>query len=131
MAAPLVVIFHHPRPADEPPLTRLLRDGQEALAANQARLFERAGAGHVLQVGGEEQQPAESRTFGERLGALLEGERPEGGVIVLGAGAVPLLRRADAKRLVAAASSNELVALTNNRYSSDVCAISHPSVLQS
>jgi hypothetical protein len=129
MAAPLVVIFHHPRPADEPPLTRLLRDAQDAVAANHARLFERAGAGAVLQVWGDEEEPRERRTFGERLMAVAEAERPDGGLIVLGAGAVPLLRRADAKRLVAAASGQELLALTNNRYSSDVCAISHVAVL--
>jgi hypothetical protein len=131
MAAPLVVIFHHPRPADEPPLTRLLRDAQEALAADQVRLFERAGAAQVLQVGGDDDPSGGSWSFGERLAALLLAEPPDGGLIVLGAGAVPLLRRADAKRLVAAASGQELMAVTNNRYSSDVLAISHASLLQS
>jgi hypothetical protein len=131
MAAPLVLIFHHPRPADEPPLTRSLRDTQDALALGQARLFERAGAGKVLHVGGDEKVDGERLTFGERLAKVVEDERPGGGLIVMGAGALPLLRRPDARRLVAAASSQDLVALTNNRYSSDVCAISRAAVLHS
>jgi len=52
------------------------------------------------------------------------------GLVVLGAGAVPLLGRAAARRLVAVAASGELRGLTNNRYSSDVCAVGDARVLR-
>ncbi len=52
------------------------------------------------------------------------------GLVVLGAGAVPLLGRANARRLVAVAVSGERRGLTNNRYSSDVCAVGDARVLR-
>ena len=55
--------------------------------------------------------------------------RARAGVVVLGAGAVPLLGRADARRLVDVAASGERRGLTNNRYSSDVCAVGDARVL--
>ena len=48
---------------------------------------------------------------------------------MLGSGAVPLLTVGDARRLVEAASAPGRVALTNNRYSSDVCAVSDAAAL--
>jgi hypothetical protein len=62
-------------------------------------------------------------SFGERLARLVDDEHATGGLVVLGGGAVPLLRLADAERLVEVAASGEPRALTNNRYSSDVCAV--------
>ena len=65
-----------------------------------------------------------------RLAQIMERERPRQGVIVLGGGAVPLLAQTDARRLVEAAGSRGRRALTNNRYSSDVCAVSDAKVLR-
>ncbi len=48
----------------------------------------------------------------------------------MGSGAVPLLNVRDAGRLVAVAGAGDLRALTNNRFSSDVCALGDASVLR-
>jgi hypothetical protein len=50
--------------------------------------------------------------------------------VLLGAGAVPLLRAADARRLVDVAGGRGPVALTNNRYSSDVLAVGDAGLLR-
>ena len=50
--------------------------------------------------------------------------------MVLGSGAVPLLQRADAEGLVAFAAGGGHRVLTNNRYSSDICAVSDVAVLR-
>jgi hypothetical protein len=72
--------------------------------------------------------PRGGRSFGERLASLVR-EHAVHGVVVLGTGSVPLLRDADARHLVAAAASSRREALTNNRYSSDVCAVACAGVL--
>ncbi len=92
------------------------------LARRQLHMFEQAQAkpGHYV-----EWQPG--LTFGEVLAAHAP---RRGGMIVLGAGSVPLLNRGDAKRLVKAASADRRVALTNNRYSSDIVAVARASVLR-
>ena len=119
MPGPLVLIFHRPAAASDPPLVRLLADVRGRLAEAQSALFVRAGAGEVRWIGRAEdsQSPA---SFGAALAALA----PAGdGVIVLGSGAVPRLGPRDARQLVEVAGSGLRRALTNNRYSSDVCAI--------
>jgi CTP:molybdopterin cytidylyltransferase MocA len=133
MPGPLVVIFHQPPRPGDAPLTRLLAQARGLLVDHQARLFENAGAARVLVLPGrEDARPsagARAESFGERLARLVTEERITGGVVVLGSGAVPLLGPADARRLVDAASNPERRALTNNRYSSDICAISDARVL--
>jgi CTP:molybdopterin cytidylyltransferase MocA len=124
MARPLVVVFHRPAEAASPPLTRLLATAREALLDHQRRLFERARADRVVVV------TDLSGTFGERLAALAHQLGRRRGVVVLGSGAVPLLRAADAARLVAFAAGHGQGALTNNRYSSDVCAVTDTAVLR-
>lgn len=141
MPAPLVVIFHQPPRPGDPPLTALLARAREALVGHHAARFERAGgrvavfAGRAAAPGGGAAQRSgaaqgSGESFGERLARLVREERPDaGGLVVLGAGAVPLLRAADARRLVDVAASGEPVALTNNRYSSDVCAVGRAAIL--
>jgi hypothetical protein len=124
MAGPLVVVLHHPASRDAPPLTRLLATAREALLEHQRPLFRRAGAERVLVVTGS------AGSFGERLADVVRTERPRRGIVVLGSGAVPLLRRRDAERLVAVARGGGHRALTNNRFSSDVCAVSDAAVLR-
>lgn len=126
MPGPLVVIFHQPPRDGDPPLTHLLAEARDRLMAIQRRLFASAGAS-VLVVPGKDGGSTES--FGERLARLVVEEHVRGGLVVLGSGAVPLLRSTDARLLVEAASGPGRVALTNNRYSSDICAISEAAVL--
>lgn len=127
MSKPLVAIFHQPPRDSDPPLTRVLAEARARLVAGQVRLFTAAGAASVIVVPGREDGSIE--TFGERLVRLVAEEGWRGGLIVLGSGAVPLLNVRDARQLVAAASAAGRIALTNNRYSSDVCAISDLAAL--
>jgi len=129
MATPLVVIFHQPPRAGDPPLIGLLARARDALVTHQVALFDRAG-GRVSVLPGRDPSSGTGESFGERLARLVDEEPVQGGLIVLGSGAVPLLTLAGARRLVATAAGGDRVALTNNRYSSDVCAIGRPGVLR-
>jgi hypothetical protein len=120
MTRPMVLIFHRPASADDHPLVRLLARARERLADIQATVFDRAGGDVQLQTG-------EAGSFGELVKAAAPSR---GGVVILGSGAVPRLGLRDATRLVETASSGHRVALTNNRYSSDVCALGDVSVLR-
>ena len=129
MPGPLLVIFHQPPRAGEPPLTALLSTARHALVDHQLRLFGRAGVRRVLTVGHAHPGDTTTGSFGEHLAGIVEHERPRW-VIVLGSGAVPLLDRADARHLVETAEARDRRALTNNRYSSDVCAVSTAGALR-
>lgn len=124
MSRPLVVVLHRPADADAPPLTRLLATSREALLEHQRELFLRARADRVLVI------TDRAASFGEGLASLADGLPRRRGIVVMGSGAVPLLRRADAEALVAVASGTGHRVLTNNGYSSDVCAISDTAVLR-
>jgi len=52
-----------------------------------------------------------------------------GGLVVLGSGAVPRLTIGDVRALSECAASGSRTALTNNRYSSDICAMGDAAVL--
>lgn len=69
-------------------------------------------------------------SFGDRLRMLVQDERPRRGLIILSSGAVPLLRDADALRLVAGAREGSRSVLTNNRFSSDICAIGDATAIR-
>jgi hypothetical protein len=129
MSGPLVVIFHQSPRAGEPPFTALLATARDRLVAHHTRHFMRAGAARVQVIPGRHDRDADAGGFGRRLATLVAEERPRHGLIILGSGAVPLLRRSDAERLVVAARRGRRYALTNNRYSSDVCAVSQPGAL--
>jgi CTP:molybdopterin cytidylyltransferase MocA len=123
MADVTVLIFHRPVDGSESKLVRALADVREKLANRHAEMFRRAGASEVH----VELEWLEGLTFGEVLARLAPAR---GGVIVLSGGAVPLLQARDANLLVATAASSARVALTNNRYSSDVCAIARATALR-
>lgn len=123
MTRPVVLIFHRPAAAGEPALVRFLAEVREELVARQARMFRAAGAMEVRLL----TDWHEDLSFGEVLRGLAPHGR--GGLVVLGSGAVPRLRPADARALVAVAAAGGRVALTNNRYSSDVCAIAEAATL--
>ncbi|HXQ96582.1 MAG TPA: hypothetical protein VN800_06635 [Candidatus Acidoferrales bacterium] len=74
-------------------------------------------------------RPTGGHTFGEALAGLVRDERIDA-CVVLGDGAVPRLRLNDARRLVERARGGGAQALTNNRYSSDVCAVADAAVLR-
>ncbi len=150
MARVDVVIFHQPPRDDDAPLVRVLAEARHRLVQHQVELFERAGAGRVRIVpgrvpgssgvgdaamaadarvaGATDARVAVTDSFGGHL-AQLVGEQRLRRLVVFGSGAVPLLSLSDARRLVAAAGSPGRVALTNNRYSSDICAMSDASPL--
>jgi len=115
---------------------RLLAEARELLLRHQTELFERAGATRILIVPGREDGAASSTgSFGERLVSLIRAEGIER-LVVMGGGAVPRLSMRDAERLVEVAygarrraSTDGRRASTNNRYSSDVCAISDAAAL--
>jgi CTP:molybdopterin cytidylyltransferase MocA len=116
MARFTVLIFHRPAAAGESQLSRVLSDVRSELVDRQARLFRRAGAKDIVIV--DEWRP--DKSFGEVLAELAPAR---GGVVVLSGGAVPLLNESDANLLAFTAEQPEMVALTNNRYSSDVVAM--------
>ncbi len=128
----MVIIFHPPEPAAvaPAPLTAIVSRARDLLIEHQAELFLAAGAATVEIV------RARSSSFGAALAhqahELAGGPRGRqvAGLVVFGAGAVPFLRRSDARRLVRLAASGARRALTNNRYSSDVCAIGDAAVLR-
>jgi len=120
MAGPPILIFHRPAATDDAPLVRLLATARRLLAEQQATLFRQAGGGQVRWL----------MRAGASFGELLAAEAPRrGGLVVLGSGAAARLNRRDVGLLVAAAGAGGRRALTNNRYSSDICAVSDAAVL--
>jgi hypothetical protein len=122
MARAQVIIFHRRSAGVDQPLVRLLDEVREHLADRHVRRFAAAGAA-VRKIAA---WPA-GKAFGEVLAELAPSG---GGLVVLSSGAVPLLLDRDVARLVATASAGQSSALTNNRYSSDVCAIGQAAVLR-
>lgn len=123
MARPNVLIFHRPAQLGESALAGVLVSVRAELAERQSDLFRRAGSGRVrvLTV-----WPA-GLSFGEVLASLAPAR---GGLIVMSSGAVPRLSARDAEQLVVVAGSGRRQALTNNRYSSDVCAVGRAEVVR-
>ena len=102
---------------------RTLAEVRGELARRQSELFERAGASAAMFI----DEWHEGLAFGEVLARLAPAR---GGLIVFGSGALARLNPRDARQLVAAAASGERVALTNNRYSSDICAVGRAAILR-
>ena len=124
MAGVVVLVLHPSAAPGAGPLESWLAAARDRLAGLHRSAFLEAGADDVRIVSG----PPDDTSFGERLRRFVEDERPRG-VVVLGAGAVPLARSSDRRALVDAAGSGEPRALTNNRYSSDVIAVSPAAAL--
>lgn len=123
MTRPAVLIFHRPAADGDAPLSRLLAEVRGELARRHAAIFERAGASAAVFV----DEWHEGLAFGEVLAQLAPAR---GGLIVFGSGAVVRLNARDARQLVALAASGERAALTNNRYSSDICAVGRARILR-
>ncbi len=117
-----VLILLRPLPADSGPLEQFLHDARARLAQRQVRAFGRVGATQAWIVS------APSPGFGP-LVRDLAGGLDTTGLVIVGAGAIPLATDADRRAFVACAAAREPGALANNRYSADVVAISGAHVL--
>ena len=114
-----VAILHLEPDAEAGPLTRSTHVARLDLVERHRRGFLAAGATRVTLHAG----PRDDVPFGARL-RHLAADIGDGGLIVLGSGAIPLATAADRRELVAAARQRAPAALANNRYSADVIAIS-------
>ena len=117
-----VVILHATPGADAGPLTKAVAAARAALAERHRERFTHAGATSVRILAG----PPDDVVFGARVRLIARG-LGRGGLVVLGSGAVPLLRGADASGFLAVAARDERVALANNRYSADILAVARAS----
>lgn len=116
---PVTVLVLAPTlPSDAGALERCLDDARAALAEHHRTGFLAAGADAVV----VRREPPDDTPFGERLRRLVAELEPAG-LVVLGAGSIPLATAADRRALVAAAAAGEPGALANHRYSADVIAI--------
>ena len=113
-----VAILHLEAAPDAGPLTRATASARLANAERHRTGFLAAGADRARVLAG----PPDARSFGERLRDLVA-DIGDGGLVVLGSGAIPLATAADRRELVSAAASERPRALTNNRYSADLIAI--------
>jgi hypothetical protein len=130
MATVTALIFHQPTAPGEGELCAMLARARAVLAEHHRGRFERAGARARIVPLDSDRPGGGGGTFGEHLSELARGPLGRGGLVVLGSGAVPLLRRADAVELVRVAARPDRQALTNNRFSSDVCAIARADGLR-
>jgi hypothetical protein len=122
---PVSVRIMHPEPSpDASPLERWVAEARSALARRHQARFAAAGADDVAIVSG----PPDALAFGARLRGLVRAERPDG-LVILGSGAIPLASVRDLRDFVAAAASEDPLALANNRYSADIVAIAGAGVL--
>jgi hypothetical protein len=113
------VAILHPEPEPEAgPLTRATAAARLENAERHRQGFLAVGASRIDIVAG----PPDARPFGARLREIVAG-LGDGGLVVLGSGAVPLATDADRREFVEAAGRDRPGALTNNRYSADVVAV--------
>ena len=116
---PITVLIFHPQAGPGAgPLERRLAAARDRLARLHEIGFMRAGATSVRLVSG----PPDGLAFGARLASAVR-DVPDGGLVILGSGAIPLASLADRRLFVACAGGNGPMALTNNRFSSDILAV--------
>ncbi len=113
-----VAVLHQEPGDDAGALTRATAAARLDAAERHVRGFLEAGATRARIHAG----PPDGRAFGARLRDLVA-ELGDGGLVVLGSGAVPLATAWDRRELVATAAGDRPTALTNNRYSADVIAV--------
>lgn len=104
------------------PLERCLDDARSALLDHHRTGFAAAGADRVM----VRREPPDDTPFGARLRRLVDELAPEG-LVVMGAGSMPLARPADLRAFVEAASADAPGALANQRYSADCIAVARAS----
>ena len=119
MTAVTVVILHAEPAADAGLLSRALGAARARLAEVHRVGFAAAGADRVEVVAG----PPDRVSFGARLRTIAERLTSDGGLVILGSGAVPLLSAAGRRTFVRAAAGPTAAVLANNAYSADIVAI--------
>jgi hypothetical protein len=113
------VLILHPEPdRGAGPLTGSVAEARRELAEIHRRGFLAVGARTARIVAG----PADDRSFGARIRDIID-PTMDGGIVMLGSGAVPLATSRDRRRFVEVAASDAAVALSNNWFSSDIVAI--------
>ncbi len=122
MLAPMprvTILILAPAPVPgSPPLVALIDEARAVLAEHHRRGFLAAGADEVV----VRSEPPDHTPFGTRLRRLVDELQPEG-LVVLGAGSIPLADEDDRRAFVAAAHAVEPGALTNNWRSGDIVAV--------
>ncbi len=109
---------------DAGPLERALDAGRAALAEHHRRGFLDAGA--TLAV--IRREPPDDTPFGSRL-RRIAGELRPAGLVILGAGSLPLATPADRRAFVEAAAGMRPTALANHRYSADATAVARADLV--
>ncbi len=112
-----VILHPEPGPAASP-LERAVATARAWLAERHRAGFVAVGATSARIVSG----PPDDTPFGQRLRALAA-EAGDGGLVVLGSGAIALATTADRRAFVAAAGGDLPMALANTLFSADVVAI--------
>jgi len=116
---PVTVLVLAPLPAtDAGPLERGLDTARMDLAERHRAGFLAAGALEVIVW----REPPDDTPFGARLHRLTSELRPAG-LVVLGAGAMPMATLADRRAFVTTAAGTTPAALANQRYSADAIAL--------
>jgi hypothetical protein len=113
-----VAIMHAEPDAGSGPLTRATAAARLQVADRHRLGFLGAGASRISLNAGR----ADDRPFGARLREIVA-DLGDGGLVVLGSGAIPLANAADLREFVAAAAASQPQALANNRYSADIVAV--------
>ena len=109
----------HPEPGSAAgPLVAAVAAARASLAERHRAGFLAAGASAARVVSG----PLDDTPFGRRLRDLVA-QAGDGGMVVLGSGAMPLATAADRRALVSAAADEAPAALANDRFSADAVAI--------
>ena len=122
---PVTVLILAPALApDAGPLERVLDDAGTALAEHHRHAFLEAGAAVAV----IRREPPDDTPFGARL-RRLAGELRPAGLVVLGAGSLPLATFADRRAFVDAAAGMRPSALANHRYSADAIAIARADLV--
>jgi CTP:molybdopterin cytidylyltransferase MocA len=125
VATDVSVFILHPEPASAAgPLMGAVTAARASLAERHRAGFLAAGASAARVVSG----PLDDTPFGRRLRDLA-GEAGDGGVVILGSGAMPLATAADRRSLVVAAAGDAPAALANDRYSADAVAIARAAAI--
>jgi len=117
VARVVAVIFHHGRPAGRDPLSTVLAAERSSNARRQADGFTRAGA-EAKVVEGLDGETTVGGAIRRAAAAAADG-----GLVVLGSGAVPLATDEDRRAFIDVAGGLPGRALANSRFSADIVAI--------
>ena len=122
----VAVLILHPEPGPRAgELERWVALARAATAERHRRGFLAAGATDVTVTGGA----PDGIAFGARLRSFVA-RSPANGIVVLGSGAIPMATSGDRRAFVEAAAADGRRALTNNRFSADVVAVSQAEILR-